>query len=120
MYTFIVIVITIICALLTLVVLLQSGDGNGISAMGAGASTQMMGTRRTSDILSKSTTYLATAFLTLCVIANFFIVDDTPQRSVIQSNAPLAVPSELPTSGNATQPSQSNSALPTENENDKN
>ncbi len=107
LYTIILILIVLICLLLTLVVLLQSGQGQGLSGglAAMGPASQMIGARRTADILSKATSYLGGAFLTLCVLANLFIDGGAPTRSAIQSAAPR---SPLET----TQPSETPSALP--------
>jgi len=113
LYTIIVVLIALICLFLTLAVLLQSGDGNGMSAMAGGSSSQMMGSRRTSDILSKSTTVLGAAFLILCVVANFAIDKQDVGRSAVQSTMPAmnTAPADIAA------PSQSESALPAEDGN---
>lgn len=109
LYTIILSVITIICILLVIVVLLQPGQGQGISGGIAGgmAGGQGLGARRTADLLSKSTTVLATALLVLCVLADFAIdrgdqAESAVQQSGVeqpvqqdQSQTPSAVP-ELP------------------------
>ena len=107
MYTFIVILISLICLLLTLTILLQSGDGNGLSGMAGASSSQMMGSRRTSDLLSKSTTVLGIAFMSLCFLANFAIDKKDVARSAVQSTAPA-----LDNPIDFSQPSESGSALP--------
>ena len=87
-------------------VLLQSGEGGGLSGIAAGGSaTQMMGQRRATDFLSKATGYLGGAFLVLCVVANFFI-GGGQQKSAIQQEGANAV------QNNAAVPSQSKSAVP--------
>lgn len=87
-YIIIMILVVIICVLLTVVVLLQSGQGGGLSGGIAGntggGGGNMMGARRTADFLSKTTTVLATLFLSLCLAANFFIETEGPGRSTIQ------------------------------------
>jgi preprotein translocase subunit SecG len=109
MYTFIIILITFIALLLTLAVLLQSGQGQGLSGGIAGnmAANSVLGARRTSDFLSKSTTYLGTAFLVLCLASNFFIERQSTGGSIITGSsvnapAPISSPSAIPTetSGN--------------------
>ncbi len=102
LYNIIVGVIAVICFLLIVVVLLQPGQGQGISGMGgAGAigGGGGLGARRTADLLSKSTSILAAIFLTLCVLANFAIERGDTNRSILQEgspgiNAPIEVPSE--------------------------
>lgn len=106
MYTFIILLITLIALLLTVAVLLQSGQGQGLSGGIAGnmAANTVLGARRTSDFLSKSTTYLGTAFLVLCLAANFFIERTTTNTSIItgsniDTSAPAASPAAVPTEG---------------------
>jgi preprotein translocase subunit SecG len=108
LYTVILILIVIICVLLTLVVLLQSGQGQGLSGglAAMGPASQMIGARRTADILSKATGYLGGAFLTMCVLANFFI-DSNNTRSAVQSRGIAPVQTE-----STQQPAETPSALP--------
>ncbi|RNC83279.1 MAG: preprotein translocase subunit SecG [Balneola sp.] len=102
LYNIIIAVITLICVLLTLVILLQNGQGQGLSGIasaGAGmGGSAGLGARRTADLLSKATTVLGAAFLALCVLANFAIDRNTaPQNSVLEQGAPIndiAVPSQ--------------------------
>lgn len=112
LYTIIVIIIAIICLFLTLAILVQSNDGSGLSGMAGGSSSQMMGTRRTSDILSKSTTVLGGAFLLLCLLANFAIDKKQVSRSAVQSTVPgLNNPIDFsqPTSSESTLPADTSS-----------
>ena len=115
LYTIILSVIVIICVLLTIVILLQPGQGQGLSGGLAGGGGmqggggQGLGARRTADLLSKSTTVLGTALLVLCVLANFAINRGGATESAVQqsgveqtqngmndaSQTPSAVP-ELP------------------------
>ena len=110
LYTFTIILITVIALLMVVVVLLQSGQGQGLSGgIGgggglAGGSANTMGARRTADFLSKSTTVLAAMFLSLCLLANFFIDQDTREASTIQEQS-------FPTQGI---PEESAPALPDE------
>jgi preprotein translocase subunit SecG len=93
LYNIIIVVITIICALLTLVVLLQNGQGQGLSGIGGGggldAGAGGLGARRTADLLSKATSVLGGAFLILCIVANFAIDRQQQTNSVLQQGAPL-------------------------------
>jgi preprotein translocase subunit SecG len=100
LYNIIVGVIAVICFLLIVVVLLQPGQGQGISGMGgAGAigGGGGLGARRTADLLSKATSILAAVFLTLCVLANFAIDRGNANRSILQEGAPgMEAPIEAP------------------------
>ncbi len=122
-YTIIVIIIAIIAVFLNIVVLLQSGQGQGLSGIAAGgAATQMIGQRRTADFLSKATSYLGGSFLVLCVVANFFIVRGGPAKSAIQTEggnipANVARPSQtLPAVPNQTKPAGNGQQQPSKND----
>lgn len=114
LYNIIVGVIAIICFLLIVVVLLQPGQGQGISGMGgAGAigGGGGLGARRTADLLSKSTSVLAAIFLVLCVLANFAIDRGNANRSILQEGAPAT---ETPIES----PSETSPAIPQTQDND--
>ena len=98
-YGIIISIITIVAILLTVVVLLQSGQGEGLSGgiAATGMPGQMMGARRTADLLSKTTTGLGVAFFALCFLANFFIDRGEVRRSAIQE-AGVSIPAQLPSS----------------------
>lgn len=82
--------------LLILVVLSQSSKG-GISAnfIGSGAS-QMMGVKKTSDILEKLTWGLAIALLLLTLATNFMINDPSENAELSSPNVERANESILP------------------------
>ncbi|HEX6982993.1 MAG TPA: preprotein translocase subunit SecG [Balneolaceae bacterium] len=88
LYYIILAVIVLICILLTIVVLLQPGQGSGLSGGIAGgmAGGAGLGARRTADLLSKSTTVLGTALLTLCLLANFAIDRGDQAESAVQQS----------------------------------
>jgi len=88
MFTFLIVLISIIAVFMTLVVLLQSGKGGGLAGIAAGgATTQILGSRQAPDFLEKATWTLATAFIVLCILSNFVIGPETQGSSVIQQNA---------------------------------
>jgi len=74
MFSMMVIFIALIAAVLILVILLQSGQGGGLSGIAQGGATrQVLGTRQAPDVLEKATWTLGALFIALCVISNFFI-----------------------------------------------
>lgn len=94
MYIFLIVLITLIAIVMTVVVLLQAGRGGGLSGItGGGQATQILGARQAPDFLEKATWTLGTAFIVLCVIANFFATPTEQQRSVLQG---AQVPFEQP------------------------
>jgi len=87
MFTFMVVLIALLAAVLILVILLQSGQGGGLAGIAQqGPARQVLGTRQAPDTLEKATWTLGTLFITLCVIMNFFVGGDE-QQSVIQERA---------------------------------
>lgn len=98
--------------LLTIVILLQPGQGSGLSGGIAGGSLSGgagLGARRTADLLSKSTTVLASALLVLCVLANFAIdAGGTPESAVQQSG----VEQPAQQGGGLENPAETPSAVP--------
>jgi len=94
MYIFLIVLITLIAIVMTVVVLLQAGRGGGLAGIGGGGqATQILGARQAPDFLEKATWTLGTAFILLCVLANFFATPTEQQRSVIQgSEVPLQNP----------------------------
>lgn len=71
------------------VVLMQSSKGNGLSGpIGGSSVTMAFGVRRTSDILSKTTTALAVILMVGCIVVNLMIGGSgAVDESIIQKNA---------------------------------
>jgi preprotein translocase subunit SecG len=67
MAIFISILIVIVALILVLIVVIQNSKGGGLAA-GFASSNQVMGVRKTTDFLEKTTWYLAGAMVALCVI----------------------------------------------------
>lgn len=72
MYTFLIILILIVCVLLALVVLVQDSKGGGLAA-NFSAPTQVMGVRQTANFLEKATWWLAGILVFLCLAATVSI-----------------------------------------------
>ena len=72
MYTFIVILILIVCVLLALVVLVQNSKGGGLAA-NISAPTQVLGVRQTTDFMEKATWWLAAILIVLSLVATALI-----------------------------------------------
>ncbi len=73
MYVFITILIILIAVLLGAVVLIQNPKGGGLSGSFGGVSQQILGARRSSDVIEKLTWGFAGALLFLCVTTTFFV-----------------------------------------------
>ena len=70
MYTFIVVLLIIVSIVLALLVLVQNSKGGGL-ASGLNASNQVMGVRKTTDILEKLTWGFAVTLIVLALDGNF-------------------------------------------------
>lgn len=125
MYTLLVTLSVIIAALLIIIVLLQSGKGEGLSGSiggGVGNMGQMFGTRRTADFLSKATWWLGGSMLVLAIVINLFFlpssVDGTSDESIIQSSQQQSIPTQPSLPQTQQQQGQNNQVpdLPTDDE----
>ncbi|PSQ97941.1 MAG: preprotein translocase subunit SecG [Bacteroidetes bacterium SW_9_63_38] len=104
MFSMMVIFIALIAAVLILVVLLQSGQGGGLSGIAqSGTTRQVLGTRQAPDVLEKATWTLGAIFITLCVLSNFFIGGEEKQESVIQKRAQESQQQQAPSPSGAGQ-----------------
>lgn len=103
MYTFIVILILIVCVLLALVVLVQNSKGGGLAA-NFQAPTQVLGARQSADFIEKATWWLAGILVVLCLAATISIprhhaedsinteVTASAAQSPVQAASPVATP----------------------------
>lgn len=86
MYTLFSVLILIVCILLVLVVLVQNPKGGGLASNFAG-SNQIMGVRKTADLLEKATWTLAISLVVLAFLATLTMPSKTAveQKSVLES-----------------------------------
>jgi preprotein translocase subunit SecG len=83
MFTFIITLIIIASLLIILVVLAQNSKGGGLSSQFGGSGTsQVMGVKRTGDLLEKLTWGLAIAIMVLSLSAHIFVKEDLPATGV--------------------------------------
>lgn len=103
MYTLLSILIIIVCILLTLVVLIQNPKGGGIAANFT-APNQIMGAKRSSDLVEKATWILAVVLIVFSLASNFMrpSIDsdtNTPESRIkenIDNSAMPAAPMQAP------------------------
>jgi preprotein translocase subunit SecG len=118
-YTVLIVVIAIIGVLMGTVVLLQSGKGGGLAGIagGSGGAAQLLGARQAPDILEKATWILATAFITLCILTNFFVETSETRQSIIQTQGqqvPAQTPAPAPTTPAPVSPGEGGTETPTQ------
>ncbi len=102
MYAVIVSVMIVVAVLLILVVLAQNPKGGGLSSQfGGSGGSQVMGVKKTSDILEKLTWWFAIAIMVMALSTKFFVNNgEATQNSVIESSQDSApTQTELPSNG---------------------
>jgi preprotein translocase subunit SecG len=88
MFTALVVLILIVCLLLALVVLAQNPKGGGISSQfGAGGAANLMGVKRTGDLLEKLTWGFAIGLIVLSLGTHMIGGSEGPARSINQQRA---------------------------------
>jgi len=101
MYIALISIIIFICVLLILVVLSQNSKGGGLSNQFGAGSSNLIGVKRTGDLLEKLTWGLAIGLVVLSLSANMLVDKNaggiqgrsaTQQRASQQSAAPAAAP----------------------------
>lgn len=106
MYLFLIILFVIASILMCLIVLIQNSKGGGL-ASSFSSSNQIMGVRKTTDFLEKTTWGLA-IFMFVLSVATAYVVKSTPQgnTSAIEQKA-IMERNQNPVSAPSMQPSQS-------------
>ena len=82
MYTLIIVLLIIVAILTCGIVLIQESKGGGL-ASGFSSSNQVMGVRKTTDFLEKTTWTLAAIMVVLCVASAAFAKDNKKDSSVV-------------------------------------
>ncbi len=91
-YVLISVLILITCILLVLIVLVQNSKGGGL-ASNFSSSNQVMGVRKTTDFLEKSTWTLAIVLVVL-TLASTFVIPRSGHREVPQSEIRDLIPAQ--------------------------
>lgn len=73
MYIVITVLIIIVCVLLSLVILIQNPKGGGLSSTFGNVGQQILGARRSTDVVEKATWTLAILLLVFSIGSAFFI-----------------------------------------------
>lgn len=86
MYTLLIILIVILAVFMCLIVMIQESKGGGLSSAFS-SSNQIMGVRKTTDVIEKITWGLAAAIVVLSVVSVFFIPEVQGNESVVMQQA---------------------------------
>jgi preprotein translocase subunit SecG len=92
MLTFIMFLIIIVAVLLTLIILAQNPKGGGLSSQfgGSGSSNQMMGVKRTTDLLEKITWGFGISLVVLSLSSSFLIGTAKEGGGIVSPNVERA------------------------------
>lgn len=91
-YVLISVLILITCVLLVLIVLVQNAKGGGL-ASNFTSSNQVMGVRKTTDFLEKSTWTLAIILVALTLVSTF-VIPRSANRAIQQSEIRDRIPAQ--------------------------
>ena len=81
MYTLLVVLAVITAVLLAFIVLIQESKGGGLASNFA-SSNQIMGVRKTTDVIEKATWALAAILVVLSIASAFFLEGGSTQESI--------------------------------------
>lgn len=95
MYSVLVILAVIVAILLTFIVLIQESKGGGLASNFA-ASNQIMGVRKTTDVVEKATWVLAAALVVISVATIFFAPRQTDNDKVVTGAAAAPTATQAP------------------------
>jgi preprotein translocase subunit SecG len=99
------ILIILVCLLLILVVLVQNSKGGGLASSFA-SSNQVMGVRKTTDVLEKATWTFAIALVVLCLVSTTMsrpsssLPGETQEESLARKKG-IPAPTNTPAPNNA-------------------
>lgn len=112
MYIVITVLIVIVCVLLSIAVLIQNPKGGGLTSTFGGVGQQILGARRSTDMIEKATWTLAVLLLVFSLFSAFFIdkragvqnqtqveKSEVEQQMGKQPLAPGTLPQSLPSQG---------------------
>ncbi len=115
MFTFLLIVQTIVAVALCTVILLQRSEGGGLGV--GGSSAGFMTARGAADFLSRATSWLGGAFIILCIALAAIAGTRNNGQSIDASiaNAPIQAPAQQGPTQTAPATAPTNPAAPADN-----
>ncbi|MDP2956747.1 MAG: preprotein translocase subunit SecG [Longimicrobiales bacterium] len=116
MYAFLLTILVLDGLFLGVVILLQSGKGGGLAAVGGGAAMTegLLGGRQATTVLTRATWAAGTLFMVLSLVLSILSSRAQQPESVIQVQAPAPAAPEpiLPGAGSQTPPSGEEQGTP--------
>ncbi len=82
MYSLLVILAVILAVLLIFIVLIQESKGGGLASSFA-SSNQIMGVRKTTDVIEKATWILVTLLVLVCISTSFISFESNDPSSIV-------------------------------------
>jgi len=97
MYTFLLAILVVDGIFMSVVILLQSGKGGGLAAVGGGAAMTegILGGRQATTVLTRATWISGTIFLVMALVLSVMSSRARQPESVIQVEAPSATPAPV-------------------------
>ena len=97
MYTFLLAILVVDGIFMSVVILLQSGKGGGLAAVGGGAAMTegILGGRQATTVLTRATWISGTIFLVMALVLSVMSSRVRQPESVIQVEAPSATPAPV-------------------------
>ena len=98
MYGFLLAVLVLDGIFMSVVILLQSGKGGGLAAVGGGAGMTdgILGGRQATTVLTRATWISGTVFMVLALVLSIMSSRARQPSSVIQVQAPVTAPAPAP------------------------
>jgi len=98
MYGFLLAVLVLDGIFMTVIILLQSGKGGGLAAVGGGAAMTegILGGRQATTVLTRATWTSGTIFMVLALVLSIMSSRARQPSSVIQVQAPVTAPAPAP------------------------
>jgi len=126
MYAFLLTLLVLDGIFLGIVILLQSGKGGGLAAVGGGAAMTegLLGGRQATTVLTRATWAAGTTFMVLSLVLSIMSSRAQQPESVIQVQTPATAPTSapepiLPGAGSETPPAGAETGTPDPGEPDR-
>ena len=115
MFYLLTVLILIASIALVLLVIVQKSKGGGLASPFA-STNNIMGVRKTTDVLEKATWWLFGIVAVLCIVSSHFLGTgsdaDSKTQQTLEQNAAKATPTALPALGGGAAPQQGAPAAP--------